>query len=1119
MRPTVSTPLRQRWQALAYRNRAPEWCLYALAVTGLLLWSPVNLPWSWQRWNLTLHSLVGAVLFPVLVVPFWLSHRRLLTSSRRAFLRWTGRGLELMLVLLSVTGYWLFFIGHRGNAFEAWVGLVHLYLGLGLAPLLVRHAWRWSVLRRPAVLLTALLPLAAQGAVTSGSLILSADGQWVYSANAEAGTVSRLARQAPAERIERSLGRDIRQVALSAEGDVLAATGYLSDTLWLLDAHSLEVERHLTLGMRPYGVLFDAHNDWFWVTLFESHELVAVRADGRVERRIATEETPRGLALLSDGRLVVSHSMTGGLSLYDTRSAEVPRLDYRVLRATDHEDEFVSQGLPRRLDDIAVAPDESELWLPHLLWNFDHPFQFQSTVFPAVSVVAIGADGLTEDLSRRKELFRQINLQDVAGRTQIVSNPVDAEFSPSGDKVFLTLAGSEDLLVFDRARAAAADQTRRSRRVGKLDQGGAQAVQLVRHLPGRQPTGLVVDGDTLLVQNRQSKTLTALTTGGDSPFARVRVTEAEFGRLSQGDALDAESRRGAELFHLGNTDRRPDYPMTGDFWMSCDSCHLDGFNLTNRYLMEAHGQAKSERALTGHGGLSTLLTGDSGPDLVRLIRQTQGGLGHDDRDGARPVDPDRPPEAIAEDLRALQAYIRRPNNLPFGPSWLRLDPVDGDRLKPVDWPSSASCAGCHQEIFDQWADSNHRLMAESNPYYRVLEDVAAQAEGEAFRAWCVGCHNPQRTTVGLPFRGQENRMFNRGGEGLLEDYRRRHWALDEGPGCVFCHRITRLEDSGGNSAYRLNLTGRPTYPGEHSSNPLARWVSERTINARPEVHAESYSRDFYAESAYCRGCHDEFSPGHGARIVTTFDEWAASSFNDPDRPERHRSCLDCHMHADIDRIGEPIPGRSTDGGPLKDNVVTHQFTGANHHLVGLRNAEQAEMSLALLRTSAELSQWMDGDDLVVRVRNVGAGHALPTGVADFRQFWLQVRVTDADGQVLIDSGRPDGQGHLPADSRLFMKVFGDESGEPVGLRFWRYAKLLSDTRIPADGHRDERFALPDHPRWPLTVDTRLNFRIYPQWVTDAVQQQVPELPDPPVVELNRLRHQWTHPDQARKNAP
>ncbi len=263
-------------------------------------------------------------------------------------------------------------------------------------------------------------------------------------------------------------------------------------------------------------------------------------------------------------------------------------------------------------------------------------------------------------------------------------------------------------------------------------------------------------------------------------------------------------------------------------------------------------------------------------------------------------------------------------------------------------------------------------------------------------------------------------------------------------------------------------------------------------------------RDFYQDPQYCRTCHDEFSPGHGARIVNTYTEWEKSSFNNPADPEQHRTCIDCHMHADVDKIGQPVPGHATDGGRLKDNVVTHQFTGANHHLVGLRNPELEDMSIALLKTSGRLEQWLDGDVLVVRVHNEGAGHALPTGVADFRQLWIEVQVNDARGNTVLVSGKPDDDGHLPEDARVFMKVFGNEHGEPVGLKFWKFAQLLSDTRIPADGFRDERFSLPAGTHYPVSVHTRLLFRIYPQWVTDVVKQQVPLLTDPPIVELQSL---------------
>lgn len=966
-------------------------------------------------------------------------------------------------------------------------------------------------------MLLAVFAAPALAAVSSGSVLGDAAGRFLYTANIDAGSISRVSLADPRQVLEQPLGKDIRNLALAEQARVLLATGYVDDRVWLLDATSLKIKQSVPLSYRPYGAVFDSANRWFWVTLYESAELVALSLDGEVLQRIKTADSPRGLALLSDGRLLISHAMIGAVSVLDTRINPAKTLQTITLGTETHADALVSQGLPRLLDDIAVDADESEVWLPHVLWSFGHPFQFQSTVFPAVSVLEIDNEkprdqAISENLSWRKQLFKQINLQDVRNRTQIVSNPQDATFPPDGNRVYVSLAGSDDVLVFDRARARSdTSKKRRSRRVGKLDQGGAQAVQLVREYPGQNPRGLWLQGEHLLVQNAQSKTLTRLATGGASSFARVTVADAVFATLGSHDRLTAEQRQGARLFNLGNTQENAAFPMAGDFWMSCNSCHQDGFNFTNRFLMQAHQQNAADNAIIGHARLKSMIGQGFIGDYIRLIQDTQGGLGHDTRDGATLVDPEAPPAEVVQRMNALHAYVRLPENLPLVSTWLRIDDKK-PFLHPQEWISSAACAGCHKDMFDQWADSNHRLMGESNPYYRVLEDVAAQTEGEIFRTWCVGCHNPQRVSAGLPFRGQDNHMFEKGGEQLKQRFKSRQDDLDEGTGCLFCHRISKVEDAGGNAAFTVNLKDRETSIGETSSMPMVRWFAERQINAKPEVHAQSYSQPIYKDPVYCKGCHDEFSPGHGAKIVSTYAEWEASSFNNPQDPAKNRTCISCHMHADISRIGEDVPGISTEGGRTKANVVTHQFTGANHHLVGLRNPELEAMSIALLKTSARLSQRLEAGELVVRVENVGAGHALPTGVADFRQLWLAIRVEDAAGKLLLQTGEPDAQGHLPNDTRLFMKVFGNAQGKPVDLIFWRYAKLLSDTRIPADGFRDERFALPAGISWPIKVITKLNFRIYPQWVTDAVRKRVPQLPEPPVVELNRIESAWGQAD-------
>ena len=943
------------------------------------------------------------------------------------------------------------------------------------------------------------VPLMA--AQASASLQWSPDRKTLYSANFWQGSVTRIDRGetgAAQARRELTLGKDIRRLALNPSAQTLLATDYLAGSVVIVDLANWSVLKTLEVGKRPFGAVYQAQHDRFWVALTEDAQLIAIE-QGEIVARIDTAETPRGLALTEDGRLLVTHSMTGELSIYDVRSKQVLLLRTIKLAESDTDDEFESQGRPRLLDDIAISPDGEEAWLPHVLWNFDHEFQFQSTVFPAVSLIDLTPGDEHELVEQRKQLFKTINIIDTASRTRIVSNPHDAEFSASGAKVYITLAGSDDLMVFDRSRSGKSKSKRHRR---KKQQGGAKASQIYRHTPGQNPRGLLLDGDRLWVQNAIDQTISLFDRGGDKAFARVKLAQAEWANTSE--VVAGALQRGRALFQSARTDANVEYPIAGDFWMSCNSCHLDGFNFHNKYLVEEHSQDKKQDARSGHPGLKYMVSGSPIADFINIIQKTQGGLGEDDRDGALRVDSASPPEPVRKAMSDLYAFVTQPHNLPYMATWLRLE---GQQLThPKEWRNSASCAECHQEMFEQWADSNHRLMGESNPYFKAVLEAAGEAEGETFKTWCIGCHAPQNLLTGKLNLDAKGHMFERQGASLYQALAEKQPDIDEGTGCLFCHRITDIEDAGGNASYTVNLKDRERYVGEENTDSdMLQWLSSRLINAKPEVHKRSYSQSFYTDPQLCKTCHNEFAPGSGALIVDTYNEWEQSSFNSPDDPTKNRTCIDCHMHADIARIGEAIPGRSTLRGPVKKNVVTHQFTGANHHLVGLRNKELERMSLELLRSAGQIEQHLSApNQLKVRVTNKGAGHALPTGVADFRQFWLQVKVIDAVGREILSSGMLDKAGNLEPKARVFMKEFGDEQGKPVGLLFWRYAKLLSDTRIPADGYRDEIFQLPDDTQYPITVSTKFMYRIYPQWVTDIVRKQTPDLPNPPTVTLQEI---------------
>lgn len=431
-----------------------------------------------------------------------------------------------------------------------------------------------------------------------------------------------------------------------------------------------------------------------------------------------------------------------------------------------------------------------------------------------------------------------------------------------------------------------------------------------------------------------------------------------------------------------------------------------------------------------------------------------------------------------------------------------------------DLTNSAKCKDCHSEIFNQWANSNHKNMVSSNPYYMLLETLAAEDQGEEFRAWCMSCHNPsalanghKKSTHFMDENLVANEFFDKDAKELSVDFKRlQNFRLEEGVSCTLCHQISDVNSSG-NASFRVDLD-RKKYAFEDSRFSIASWFSNTLINANPKVHKDSYLKDFYKDSKYCASCHDEQHPKNGIKIVSTYEEWSKSPYNNKDDKTKNKSCIDCHMSYVKDGKIVPKSGYSTDGGVRKDDIKTHFFTGSNHFLSSLRSKEHEEQTIELLKTSATMDISLDDNKLNVKVTNSGAGHHLPTGVADFRELWLEVAIKDRDGRVVFHSGLLDSNGEIEQGSRLFRKVFADDNKKPVGLKFWRYKVMLEDTRIPAKQSRVESFDLPKYVAYPIVVDVKLNFRIYPQWVSSATQKLYPTLPNPPVIELQRISKEF-----------
>lgn len=559
--------------------------------------------------------------------------------------------------------------------------------------------------------------------------------------------------------------------------------------------------------------------------------------------------------------------------------------------------------------------------------------------------------------------------------------------------------------------------------------------------------------------------------------------------LQAAEPSELSYRNGEKLFYSTRKSGVDGLRM-GDGTKSCATCHRGGFNETNRLLFERSPNDPKHSALIGHKTIRNFFAKDFVEDyLLAIVEQ-----------GGKVENIDDPSPEVIRAMGDLHLFIRSRTNLPFFSTWVRLDEHTTSYPRK-EWLNSASCQKCHPDIYAQWADSNHRMMGGSNPYYAVLEDLAADDVGEGIRFWCMGCHSPTVLTSGGRLTSKRFEMLERGGTELAKRWRKGDHEPEEGTSCLFCHRITKVEEVRGNGGYTLNLLNRPRYLLESYGGAYGR-LHEAMINAKPQVHADSYRNDLYRDSRYCMGCHTEFSPGKGSLIVDTYGEWERSPYNRGKGNPETVGCIDCHMNPRIGDTRGAKPGYSTVGGALKRKVRTHHFAGSNHFLSGLRSSEHEQMTIDMLRSAAKIALRKEGNTVVVRVENVGAGHHLPTGVADFRELWLDVRIRDAAGKTLLVSGDLDANGSIDPQARIFRKIYGDARGKPVGLKFWRYETLLEDTRIPAKGKRDERFAIPPDALYPIHVQAKLRFRIYPQWVSVEVRKRFPSLPLPPAITLH-----------------
>jgi hypothetical protein len=299
---------------------------------------------------------------------------------------------------------------------------------------------------------------------------------------------------------------------------------------------------------------------------------------------------------------------------------------------------------------------------------------------------------------------------------------------------------------------------------------------------------------------------------------------------------------------------------------------------------------------------------------------------------------------------------------------------------------------CHPKQFDEWSRSMHAYASE-DPVFVAMNKRGQRDTNNALGTFCVQCHAPMAVALGTT-------------DGITYDPAALSPA-EKGITCYFCHDVASIADTHNNG---LQIALDQTMRGE---------IKHPVSNT---AHHEAYDETMDPlknDSSMCGSCHD-VTTSSDVHLERTFQEWQGTIFADVD-PAKHLplTCSSgCHMAAVDDVVADDpdahVPfrtgGRRVHSFAAVDQAMT-TFPGTDV----MATEVQAILDPALGVISPQKTGFggicvpSAGNMFTVRTDNLGGGHMIPSGAAQDRRMWLEVKAFDTMGTLVFSSGVvPDG---------------------------------------------------------------------------------------------------------------
>lgn len=444
--------------------------------------------------------------------------------------------------------------------------------------------------------------------------------------------------------------------------------------------------------------------------------------------------------------------------------------------------------------------------------------------------------------------------------------------------------------------------------------------------------------------------------------------------------------------------------------------------------------------------------------------------------------------------------------------------LDGRRLA-----GSAECGDCHAEILEEWKASAHRWSA-SDPGYRFVQNVMIKNVGREATRYCAACHEPVSLLSGEVTPGVD-----------LEGTGRK-----EGSSCVVCHSISDLHEAApvggaaqGNGNYLLAPPADYLFAAYGGKVP--QYLRHFLIRSLPGRHRKDFAGGLMSKPELCSTCHKQFIDRKinnfgWVQLQNQYDDWRKGHYNVVNDPAQTLACKDCHMPLTASKETASSGGRPAHR--------SHRFIGANQAVPWLTgDKEQFRLTEEWLQGKREVpeitSRWAKGPAIPVRidapaaavpgrrlewkvvVTNNKAGHSFPTGPLDLIETWLEVRLLDAKGKVVYESGFLDPRLYVDKEAFFFRSLGVDEKGRKIDRHnLWDMVGQKSKRAVFVGTSDAAPYSavVPKGAAGPLRLTARLRYRKFNQFVADLV---LPKGGTFPVTEISTDAVSISFPSPAR----